>query len=222
MIVRSQKGEDNNQAPSGPNPPWIGIAVLSVIAVQVGYGILVFYLSGPSMDARGQFGDMFGGVNALFTGLAFAGVIYTILLQRKELELQREELRLGRAELRRSAEAQIGSQKTLTEQADLLRESANLSAMTTLVNVYGRMLEPYWEGTRNVRMEIDHIKNRLMEIMDFEEHNRLDSELRTQKDALASMERSWSDTLEKHASLVSALEELTNQVAATPPADTDK
>ncbi len=38
---------------------------------------------------RGVFGDSFGVVNALFSGLAFAGVIFAILLQKKELELQR-------------------------------------------------------------------------------------------------------------------------------------
>ncbi|SKC53570.1 putative phage abortive infection protein [Ohtaekwangia koreensis] len=48
---------------------------------------------------RGQFGDMFGAVNALFSGLAFAGIIYTILLQREELKAQREELKLNREEL---------------------------------------------------------------------------------------------------------------------------
>lgn len=36
---------------------------------------------GPQDPAeKGQLGDMFGGVNALFTAFAFAGVIYTILL----------------------------------------------------------------------------------------------------------------------------------------------
>ena len=48
---------------------------------------------------------MFGGINALFTGLALAGAIYTILLQRHELELQREELRLTREQLHASAES---------------------------------------------------------------------------------------------------------------------
>lgn len=47
----------------------------------------------------GQVGDMFGAVNAPFTGLAFAGVIITIILQRDELSLQRDELRLTREEL---------------------------------------------------------------------------------------------------------------------------
>ena len=47
---------------------------------------------------RGQFGDMFGVVNSLFSGLAFGGIIYTILLQREELKAQREELRLTKQE----------------------------------------------------------------------------------------------------------------------------
>lgn len=40
----------------------------------------------------GVFGDMFGALNTLFTGFAFVGVIYTILLQRKQLKMLRDEL----------------------------------------------------------------------------------------------------------------------------------
>jgi uncharacterized membrane protein len=47
----------------------------------------------------GIYGDMYGGINALFTGLAFVGVITAIILQMKELALQREELVLTRSEL---------------------------------------------------------------------------------------------------------------------------
>lgn len=36
-------------------------------------------------SVRGQFGDKFGAVNALFSGLAFAGIIITLLLQRRDL-----------------------------------------------------------------------------------------------------------------------------------------
>ncbi|UGU15966.1 putative phage abortive infection protein [Sinomicrobium kalidii] len=41
---------------------------------------------------------MFGSINALYSGLAFAGIIFTILLQKKELNYQREELRETRKE----------------------------------------------------------------------------------------------------------------------------
>ena len=46
---------------------------------------------------RGTFGDMFGAANALFSGLAFAGVAYAILLQRTEVAISREELLSSRA-----------------------------------------------------------------------------------------------------------------------------
>lgn len=42
--------------------------------------------------ARGVFGDKFGAVNALFSGLAFTGLIWTLILQRQDLALQRQEI----------------------------------------------------------------------------------------------------------------------------------
>jgi len=65
---------------------------------------------------RGLFGDKFGAVNALFSGLAFAGVIYAIVLQRQELELQREELR-------RSVEESSQQTKLFAEQLRNMQES---------------------------------------------------------------------------------------------------
>jgi hypothetical protein len=41
--------------------------------------------SSPDLTTRGQFGDQFGAVNALFSGFAFAGIIFTIMLQRSDL-----------------------------------------------------------------------------------------------------------------------------------------
>lgn len=58
---------------------------------------MVFFI--PDENTRGTFGDQFGAVNALFSGLAFAGLIYTIVLQRRDLELQRDDLKLQREEL---------------------------------------------------------------------------------------------------------------------------
>ncbi len=61
---------------------------------------------------------MFGGLNALFTGLAFAGAIYAIILQQRELTLTRDELA-------RSADA-------LNEQLILSSISTELSALVSL------------------------------------------------------------------------------------------
>lgn len=48
--------------------------------------------SDTKMAVVGQFGDMFGSINALFTALAFVTIWWTGRMQRRELELQRQEL----------------------------------------------------------------------------------------------------------------------------------
>jgi hypothetical protein len=82
---------------------------------------------------RGTFGDMFGAVNSLFSGLAFAGLIYAILLQQQELALQREELSLTRNELKVSAQAQIESAQALTRQLAVASLTAQLTAYSSLL-----------------------------------------------------------------------------------------
>lgn len=49
---------------------------------------------------RGAFGDKFGFVNSLFSGLALAGIIYSIYLQQTELSLQRKELKETKEEFK--------------------------------------------------------------------------------------------------------------------------
>ena len=60
---------------------WGVFVILAILVVAI-WGIFWYFLS--NNPDRGTFGDMFGSVNALFSGLAFAGVICAILLQMKE------------------------------------------------------------------------------------------------------------------------------------------
>ena len=93
------------------------------------------------MVTSGQFGDTFGGLNALFSGLAFAAVVVTLLTQREELKLQRKELRLQREEMKRFAEAQEGSKTALEDQVYNLEKTARVNAQTTLIETYRFSLE---------------------------------------------------------------------------------
>lgn len=83
-----------------------------VIALQVILGLIVAS-SFSTWGDRGTFGDMFGAVNTFFAGLAFAGIIFAIILQAKELELQREELGLTRNELKGQKEQLKNQNETL-------------------------------------------------------------------------------------------------------------
>lgn len=93
------------------------VIVVVVVGAWLGSGLFIYWAWDDSQ--RGTIGDMFGAVNALFAGLAFAGIIFTIAMQRRDLELQRRtieiqtvELKMQRAETARSAD-QLESQRKL-------------------------------------------------------------------------------------------------------------
>ena len=92
--------------------------ILLSIGVIGLYALSWWWLSCSFHDSekQGQFGDQFGAVNALFSGLAFAGLIFTIILQKKELALQREELIQTREELKGQKEQLETENKTIKYQ----------------------------------------------------------------------------------------------------------
>ncbi len=65
-----------------------GLSIIAIWSVNV---VFFFRLAptGQSVDTRGIFGDSFGWVNALFSGLAFAVIALTLRQQMKELHHQR-------------------------------------------------------------------------------------------------------------------------------------
>lgn len=72
------------------NKKLIGFVVFFGVVIIVAAIVIYFVLTSlPSWQERSQFGEMFGVLNAFFSGLAFLGLVYTILLQRQELAEQR-------------------------------------------------------------------------------------------------------------------------------------
>ncbi|MCD9491387.1 hypothetical protein GLP30_11840 [Photobacterium phosphoreum] len=126
-------------------------------------------------DVRGTIGDMFGAVNALFSGFAFLGVIYAILLQRTELALQREELSLTRGELKKSADAQEKSEKALSKQADAMAKTATINSLTASLESLEKRIRiiPRSGESRMVsagKVKIERLESKVTEIT-----NKLDS-----------------------------------------------
>jgi hypothetical protein len=75
-------------------------AIITVIVMWIISWISIDYLIVPKteienpnlLSERGAFGDKFGFINSLFSGLALTGIIISIYFQQKELSLQRDEL----------------------------------------------------------------------------------------------------------------------------------
>src|SRR5689334_11834767 len=82
-----------------------------------------------SEQSRGQFGDMFGGVNALFTAFAFAGATFTLLLQRDQLREQG-------AQLEAASRREEKAQKTRVRQAQALALASAIDAVKYRIDRY--------------------------------------------------------------------------------------
>lgn len=122
----------------------------SVIATVAIYASAILWMTWPitelSVNKSGVFGDSFGLLTALFSGLAFGGIIITILLQRDELKLQREELKLQREELEKTREELRKSAVAQLEQVNILNQTAKISGLNTLISAYGAMTDQAGSG----------------------------------------------------------------------------
>ncbi len=110
---------------------WIFVAILTVFLIYLGYWKLneIWF---PIPESAAEFGDSFGGINALFSALAFAFLIVTALMQKKELQYQREELIQTRKELSRTASAQENSFEISKSQMLELKHERNFQIISEM------------------------------------------------------------------------------------------
>lgn len=85
---------------------WIPLIFILIVGLWVSYIFIMnhSFRGDGDLSKPGTFGDMFGALNTLFTGLALAGVIISNVLQNQDLKLQREEIEQNRVELKRNAD----------------------------------------------------------------------------------------------------------------------
>lgn len=105
------------------------------------------YVEFPTWSERGQFGDAFGALNALFSGFAFAAIFVTLLLQGRQLLKQDEQLALQREDLRLQREQMAASTAELASQAraqvalaEAAAAQANSAAMATRLTILNNLV----------------------------------------------------------------------------------
>jgi len=146
------------------------IAPIVLVLLIVVAWLLTPYLGHLLFDdlaERGQFGDLFGSVNALFSGLAFAGLIYAIFLQRQELILQRQELQLQREEMRASRIQLAAQAKALDALFHATVGQIRVSALQSLIEAKKQQSLVGSATQRQKRaIEIEKIAQTMMESAD--------------------------------------------------------
>ncbi len=144
---------DNNQESKVSDGFWLSwraflLLNLLVVLIWITY-IWAISKFGPSEIAeRGQLGDLFGGLTALFSGLAFAGLVFTLLVQKKELELQRHEV----ANLVREQE---NANRLLEAQGDQVVAQLEFLKHQNFENNFFQMLKQFSDYTQTIALGSD-------------------------------------------------------------------
>lgn len=133
--------------------------LMSVVTIiQIIFGVTAHKIFGDWRDS-GTFGDTFGAINSLFSALAFAALIYTIILQSRELKLQREELSLTRDQLADSAKSQ-------RDQAKYMLLATQISAAISKQEIYASHYVNQKQFPEHERHSLGEMRNHLKSLMD--------------------------------------------------------
>lgn len=116
---------------------------LALVLVTWGLTPVVTFKIKEAVGDHGTFGDLFGSINALFSGFAFVGLIWAIKLQQKELKLQRETIDLQRQELKQNTQELKNQAAALNGQLEVARLSAQLAALPNLIDSELNVLKEY-------------------------------------------------------------------------------
>jgi len=100
---------------------YLVIVLIPVIIISAYTASMLFLTETNWKSNPGTFGDSFGIINALFTGLAFSGLIVTIMLQYEAIKIQQQDLQESRQQFARSADAQERTAR-LAAASELLKE----------------------------------------------------------------------------------------------------
>lgn len=135
------------------------IWLIVVVAICAAYLFVMFMWFPGSMEKRGQFGDMFGFLGALFSGLAFAGLIVTIRQQRDDLKNQRDEIELQREDLKAQTEAlklQKEEIRQTNEELKLQREEMKVQNKTIMLQRFETTFFNMLKTLSNVRDDVKY------------------------------------------------------------------
>lgn len=93
-----------------------------------------------SLEELAQLGDSYGMWSSLFSGLAFAGVVATFVMQRKTLDAQMEELALSREEFKKQVDALKGQEEVMNQQLESIQLQSFENTLNKLIELKAEAL----------------------------------------------------------------------------------
>ncbi len=129
-----------------------------VVLVCILYFVVLYCFFPVGMEKRGQLGDMFGFIGALFSGLAFAGLIVTMLQQREDLQNQKDEIQLQRKDLEAQTAALQLQKEEIAQTNKELKEQNKTIMLQRFENTFFSMLELQQTIVNELRYEFVNVE----------------------------------------------------------------
>lgn len=104
-----------------------GLAIVVIVLEVV--STLVIYKFSKDWSIASNFGESFGAANSLFSGLALAGIVCTLLLQKKALEEQRAQFLKADEESLRTQSDRAKTHEMLYKQVEALNRAVEIHAI---------------------------------------------------------------------------------------------
>jgi len=138
------------------------------IVVLLWGGYFTFIIINPvKLDSDGQFGDAFGALNTLFSGLAFVGLIIAIFLQREDLKIQSEafkkqteEVKLQNDVLDLQRQELADTRGVLEQQREQFQAQSDIMSRQAFENTFFQLLNLHHEIVNAMSSSGIHDKGR--------------------------------------------------------------
>ncbi len=121
--------------------------------------ILVMYGFFPVPATAQDFGDMFGAVNALFSGLALAGVIYAVLVQTEEIK--NNQVQIEKSIRANEISARLAAYSALLQEGDSAVERYERWEQRHNGQDYSKVKAKVRENVNTYRTEIEKLVRQL-------------------------------------------------------------
>ena len=134
---------------------WLSFGfVLLCVLGYLGFLVCVSWpISEWSVSKAASLGDSFGILSSLFSGLAFAGLIVTIVMQNKTLKLQMEELREARVVSELQKDAIVGQKEVMDMQLASIHQQQFETTFFKLLDIYEKSTDEISGGASGLRLK---------------------------------------------------------------------
>lgn len=106
-------------------------------------------------EKYGAYGDAYGSLNTLFSGWAFALLLISLFMQRRELQEQRKELAAQRDEISKANEIAESQRNITKQQSELLAQQSFYSLLFKLLEEKKNKIESFYFRDTNLNKDYE-------------------------------------------------------------------